>query len=405
MSSYTSSVSAGLITTSLISSSLTGNLASVWAVVNTIQVLAFIPMCELNLPLPLSAFFTSLLNFNLIPNVFGYFVPDEASVSFSRAEAVGINSSVFLLNGGELITTFVLGLLLWPLSLFLLRVKAAKIGDFFRKMAEDFQWSYFIRFCFESQLELTIAALLQMPKLSASSISLIMNSILASLVLVRPMQLFSCVLPLATGAFLVFNRNRLSSHEETPFRRRFGSFFDEFRDANGPFSKSYYFWFSLRRLAYIAILLCLSDYPVLQVSLNVLHSILSSAFAIYCTPYDSSPINLSYIVSEVGLAVVFLETGLFLCSLPDAYRLVLKWTTLGTVLAIITVGLAISSYLQYLVLAKFYIKLKEFCKTQRRVVLTPEELRNNQSSITSSGEPSIIFEANSPDFKATKVLT
>mmetsp|Transcript_26350 Transcript_26350/g.47291 ORF Transcript_26350/g.47291 Transcript_26350/m.47291 type:complete len:934 (-) Transcript_26350:220-3021(-) len=183
---YTSSVMTGVITTAVLTSAITGNLSSAFSVINTIQIIAFIPWCDLDLPLPLSAFLTSLLNFNLIPNVFQFFVPDGGPDTPARAKRVSIESHLFLMNGGELLTTLIAGLFYLPLALMLQKViRVNMVKNYFASVVRDFRWNYFVKFCFEAQLEMTIAALMQMTALRASSISEIFNSILGCIAGVR----------------------------------------------------------------------------------------------------------------------------------------------------------------------------------------------------------------------------
>jgi hypothetical protein len=49
---------------------ISGNIGAAWPILNTIQILAFIPMTNIAIPLKLTKFLASTLEYNVIPNIF-----------------------------------------------------------------------------------------------------------------------------------------------------------------------------------------------------------------------------------------------------------------------------------------------------------------------------------------------
>lgn len=55
---------------------MSGNPGSAWNLINTLQILAFIPMTNINITKKLVEFFAAILNYNIIPNLFQFFIEE-----------------------------------------------------------------------------------------------------------------------------------------------------------------------------------------------------------------------------------------------------------------------------------------------------------------------------------------
>jgi hypothetical protein len=76
--------------------------ASFWNLINAIQILHFMPlMIELNLPIQLRKFFIALLDFEMIPNIFGFIMSEsEYDTDIpSYTDEFNYDNPVFILCG------------------------------------------------------------------------------------------------------------------------------------------------------------------------------------------------------------------------------------------------------------------------------------------------------------------
>ena len=74
---------------------------------NALQILAFIPMMTSRIPLRLEATMKGFLDFGYVPNVFEYALDDSEFIGnepYKLASDFGFENSVFLINGGEVIS-------------------------------------------------------------------------------------------------------------------------------------------------------------------------------------------------------------------------------------------------------------------------------------------------------------
>jgi hypothetical protein len=315
----------------------TGSMSSAWGMINNIQMIGFIPMMDIDLPLGLKSFFVSVLTFNLVPNFFEYFEPDDSPKNIESACRVGKTSSLFMSNAGELFSTFFIMLLFWPVTCSLAKAKNHKVAGYFYDASSSYKWSFFIRFLIEGYLELTFAALFQLHSMTLSSFNLIANMCFAAAFMV-----ISLVSPVVCVYFVYKNHHRFKDPEEKQFRKEFGSIFDEFKNDKGFLSCSFYFLFLLRRFLYVGIQYSLEAFPLVQVILNVLHSLASFAYLKTFVPFKEKYLNISNIYAELCITVTFALSGVFLLNLSNSTRFILMWTTLGVVYSMMLVNFIVT---------------------------------------------------------------
>jgi hypothetical protein len=337
MGAAATAASTTAVTSSTVAGFSTGSMSSAWGMINNIQMIGFIPMMDIDLPLGLKSFFVSVLDFNLVPNFFAYFEPDDSPKNFKTACRVGKTSSLFMSNAGELFSTFFIMMLFWPVSCLLAKAKNNKVAGYFYDASSSYKWNFFIRFLFEGYLELTFAALFQLHNTTFSSYNLIANVILAGAFMV-----LSVVSPVVCVYFVYKNHQRFQDPEEKQFRREFGSVFQEFKNNKGFLSCSFYFLFFLRRFLYVGIQYSLEAYPLVQVILNILHSLGSFAYLISFVPFEEKYLNISNTYAELCITVTFSLSGVFLLDLSSSTRFILMWTTLGVVYSMMLVNFIVT---------------------------------------------------------------
>jgi hypothetical protein len=330
------------VTTSIALSFASGSMSSAWGMINNIQIVGYIPMMHIDLPIGLSSFFKSLLDFSLVPNLFEYFVTDDSPKNIKSARRVGIDSSLFIMNAGELLTTFFLMLMSWPVSLMLSNCSNHKVAKYFYDISSSFRWSFFIRFLIEGYIDFTFAALFQLHNAEAASFSLLANVCLAGAFMV-----LIIAAPVVCVYFVSKNYERYQDPEEKDFRTKYGSVFDEFKNDKGFLSCSFYCLFFLRRLLYVGILYLLQDFPLVQVILNVLHSLMTSAYLLLYRPFQEKYLNISNIYAEICITLTFGLSGLFLLDLSESLEGFLMWSTLGVVYSMMLVNFLVTCRISF----------------------------------------------------------
>jgi hypothetical protein len=332
----TSTIAAVFVTTAVVDGFVIGNLSSAWCLISSLQLVAYIPMMDIDLPLVLSQFFISLMDFSIVPNVFAYIEPDDSPTNIDIARRVDLDSSLFLLNSASL-TTFIGSQLVWPISLLLSWCCCSKVAEYFVRTARGFRWCFYIRFVIEDYLELVFAVLFQLHFASTDSYNIMANCALAVVALVVVL-----VAPVAVAVFTYKHSHRFKDQDEKDLRTKYGSLFDEFKNDRGFLSCSFYALFLVRRALYAVVMYCLEVAPVVQVCLHVLHSALTSMFVALYRPFTEHAVNFSTFSSEVGIALSFLLSGLYLLDLSSTSRLIVQWTVMGIVYSVMLVNILVS---------------------------------------------------------------
>ena len=146
-----------------IGSAILGSPSSAWALINTIQIIAYIPLSSNPLTTRLRAFKIGLGDFNIIPNAFEYiFSTDSTSEPYLEARNYGIDTSVFWINIGPSFTIFILALLLWPFVYLISKCKLGKISVKMLKILGNYKYSFFLRFWTQLYLDVGVFALVQL---------------------------------------------------------------------------------------------------------------------------------------------------------------------------------------------------------------------------------------------------
>ena len=139
---------------------LVANLAGLWSLINTIQLITYMPINAVPYSERLRDTSTALINYNVIPNVMALFCDEEATSRPSKQlKDFGIESSVMLINVGPIWMIFIYCLI----STIFYLVLAAVFKDSVKiqKFKTKYKFNLMIRFWIESYLELGIYALIQ----------------------------------------------------------------------------------------------------------------------------------------------------------------------------------------------------------------------------------------------------
>lgn len=348
VSSLSSTIISVLLALTAISGFTTGSNSAVWGMINNIQIIRYIPMMDLHLPLVLTQFFLSSDDISFIPNAFKLFVPDQSPRNFASARRDGINSSMFLMNAGEELTVYSVLILLWPICHFLSKVNQMKISAYFENSASRFKWNFFIRFAIEAYLPISFASLFQIHFIQFSSTSNAINGLLAII-----FGSISILVPLLSLRFIKRNYTVLMEIEARNKLKDFGSLYDEFKNDQGFKSCLFQILFFIRRLFYIGILYLLEDFPIVQLGLNVAHSFGTAVYLLVFRPFEENLLNFSNIFAELCTSLTFTLCGGYLLDFNTSIGIGIQWTVIAALYAMMFVNTIVA-----LILALRGLKLR-----------------------------------------------
>jgi hypothetical protein len=142
--------------------SFISNPAATWAIINTIQLVQYLPLSDNPLTVGLRAFFTGLGGYNIVPSPIGTFLnPSATSDPYPEALNYGISSSVFWVNIGPECITFFTILALWPVVYVLSKFRRFRTTAKIIKMLGNYRYSFFVRFWIQVYLDVGFYAIVQ----------------------------------------------------------------------------------------------------------------------------------------------------------------------------------------------------------------------------------------------------
>ena len=151
------------VVSSSIGASLMSNPAAAWALLNSIQILIFLPINSNNMTQTIRTFLSGFSGYNILPNLVGSIFSSKASTEpYLEARRYGIASSVFLVNTGKILILFVVTCMLIPFIFALSKFSSGKIAAKAIKILGNYRYGFFLRFWTQSYLELMIYGLIQL---------------------------------------------------------------------------------------------------------------------------------------------------------------------------------------------------------------------------------------------------
>ena len=152
--------------TSSVAMGFVSNPAGLWSLINTIQPITYMPINAVPYSERLRDTSTSLMEYNIIPNVMSLFCDDEATSRPSdEVKEFGIKSSVILLNAGPIWMIFVSCLA--STGFLLIISKFYEKSEKIQKYKKRFKYNILIRFWIEAYLEVGIYGFIQIKAVRA----------------------------------------------------------------------------------------------------------------------------------------------------------------------------------------------------------------------------------------------
>lgn len=142
--------------------SLISNPSAAWILINTIEVISYIPLSDPPLSDRLIGFFQGIGSFNPTPNFAeDIFDSNSTETPYYEAYKYGFSTSVFLLNTSPTLAVFFIVCFCWPLLLLFSKLEIGKISIKMIKILSNYKYSFFLRFWAQSFLIITLSAIIQ----------------------------------------------------------------------------------------------------------------------------------------------------------------------------------------------------------------------------------------------------
>ncbi|CAG9335957.1 unnamed protein product [Blepharisma stoltei] len=137
------------------------NPSGLWTMLNTIQLLSYIPYANYPLTDKISAFFKSMNDFNIVPNLFLLFVDEnQGNTPYYQAKKYGYDSDLILVNVGNNLTVLFFIIAIIPPVYYLSKCSQRYVGKKLNKICNEYKFGTFLRFWILNYLEVGFAAII-----------------------------------------------------------------------------------------------------------------------------------------------------------------------------------------------------------------------------------------------------
>ena len=280
--------------------------SSFWSAINTIQILSLIPISGNPLTPKLKGFFRSFNDIGFMVNFFRILFGSGSTNNHQESYNHGYDSGLFLVNAGELLSTILALVLLWPIVSILSKVKIRFLRKKFQKLLEEYKYGVFVRFLLEGYLDLLVAGLIQLYLIPAFGVFFLVNYTLGIVFCL-------CLILLPALVFCLIRNNTelvLEPSENPRFHKCWGSLFYEFKKSKH--SAQFYSLFLARRLLYVLNSMLMSSFPVAQAVINCFLMLVVFLYTAIVRPYSELILQVSNAIAEFGIFLVFLLITYFL---------------------------------------------------------------------------------------------
>jgi len=305
----------------LAASFLNPNPAGLWSVVNTLQILSYIPIAAYSLSPMLYGFFRAMKDIIPVPNVFEYILDGNSFKNQHKSSYdYGLESSYIFLTTGESLTMLLGVLLLLPFIWMFSKCGFRRIRRFFAKTLREYRYGVMVRFWIEAFLEVCVGCtiqLLNIPSLDALPLlSYIVAGVLTLMIVITPVCVFE---------FIRRKKNEIvQSSAESHFYKVWSSLFYEFKVDEDSYAKYLYTFFTLKRITYALSIIMLNDYKIIQAVLNVLIMFLYWLFLAKVKPYSEPILQVSNCVSEIFVCCIFIILPILYSDISDGAKYTLE---------------------------------------------------------------------------------
>ncbi|OMJ90959.1 hypothetical protein SteCoe_6627 [Stentor coeruleus] len=343
------------VVTTSIGISIVSNPAAVWALINTLQLIYYLPLGSTPMTKGLQVFCSSLGNYNIIPNPMSIFFSYNLTTSpYHEANDFGLETSVFLINIGPNLLILFSFIILWPLLFLLSKLATGWIKRKSNTLLIKYKYRFFIRFWTQVYIDIIIYAFIQLKSTSKSFLGNL-NIACALVLTVTPNQIISVFTPPFILVTSFINKNDIFNSSNTEFYKQFGTLYDEFKNNKGFTSCLYYFVYFTRRLFYAIVQIFLNSRPFLQTILNIIISFSQVIFIVKYKPFKSWAIFVTNFVGEMNTFLAFVLLVLFHFKFSEQYLEEIEGTIIFLIITAMGVHVVVDVYM-------FFIDMRELWK-------------------------------------------
>ena len=253
---------------------LGGSLEAIWSLINTLQLISYLPFIVPYFPDHVKAMFKIMkmtnMNFDFLSSFFKKLISinsDNIPINNLRLSINEIDSPLFLDNSASILLSFILYLTA-PLILFILYpiLKWDKFQKLITTLISSFFFNNFLRFFTEGYLEISFGAILNMSQWSFDTPQEIISFILAFIA-----SIFLILFPFISAAQLYDKRKEIKDQNEL-YLKRYGTMYKHMNEEASWANTMFYPLFMVRRAILVLSIIFLTDYPEAQWNLFILFS-------------------------------------------------------------------------------------------------------------------------------------
>ena len=243
-----------------------GSLEMIWALLNTMQIISYLPLMTEYFPNHVRIMFQLLkfanMNFDILKQLFQImiWINIYSSVPYNDIFSQnGIDSWLIVDNWGSVLMTmiayfclFIVAVIFYKLPCFGL---VRRIGNYIVSL---FLFNFVLRFMTEGYIELTFGSTLNLFAFKFSStvevVSLVLSGLLAVVLFLFPFMSF----------VMIYDKRRDIANEHELYLKRFGTMYENLKTDKGWEYLEFYPLFLLRRLIFVWLLIMLEGYSEIQ---------------------------------------------------------------------------------------------------------------------------------------------
>ncbi|CAG9324576.1 unnamed protein product [Blepharisma stoltei] len=363
---------AAVFASSFIQSLLTGRTGALWTYVNIIQMLAFIPLQNIEIPESLYEFWKSFLSYRFLTNIGEMIYGDCQMGEVKPIETwhkYGYRMSSFFINGSGMLLILLIVVSTWVFIGVLGMLPCGILKSKVREFKKKYKYTVFIRLWLEIYILLMAAAVIGINNYSFEYTTTIIDSISAYLLICCGwFFIMLWIFILHMKRFKIFRHNPKTI-------AKYGTLFAEFDLKNDDFIQLlYYPYFLIRRFIYVVVLYNFSSYPAVQCAVNSAHTFLIVLFLFKYWNFKDKESKFLNITGEIIVLLSFLATAVYLYKIPYTLDMVIQTTVF-----IVTMIYLFISYLFLFI--KLYLLLKSKCTKKAKPTLPEVVISEEDHSI------------------------
>ena len=247
------------------------NFVTLWNFLNIIQLLCYIRLSDVSLPPKFNGQLKGLQKFNMIPNVFTYFLNEnDHKMPNKKYVTFGYSSSILFFNAGSWMTT---GICL--LTVFLICFTFSKINKkpfsykFVKEKLESFVQSYkfgkLIRYLIQTYLDYFASSIIGLLLFNTSTtVDRINIAFCIAILVILLLTPFFCL------KITIINTKK--DNKKEGLLDVYSTLFSEFSKDNSLSSSLYYCLFFIRRILFLLSVLLVPNQPIVQLTLSFILS-------------------------------------------------------------------------------------------------------------------------------------